>query len=511
MAFDFPASPTLNQIYAPSGGPQYRWDGNAWRTTAAPGIYVAKTGDTMTGDLAISKDTPALTLNRPGGSANNAAIYGQYGGSPRWLIQMGQGVESSGNAGSNFYLTRFDDTGAPLGHALLANRATGNIGLGTAPTAARLTYANDTPYTPPLGTAYNQFRTILWDGGSAANVYGMGIENSNIGFNSGGGYKFYQAGGATPLMTIGGQGTTAVTISGATAVNNNLTVNNTFNVAMNNPNWIAPIYNTNTTTSANGMYVRSGNDGALAFGVLNAAANAYGLAAYGSGDLNISRNFNAGGTGVFNAGRVISYHPTASNNPSFACYDGAQGWVAGMLLDGSNNLMFARMDANGNYYSTLGYFSSDQVLHVASNIAVAGNIVSINGGQLHFNGYEWYFYYPTPNGYYPIWNTYNCPFSGGYSGYQKFANGTIIQWVNISGGSGGAAQSTFNWPTAFPQYCLYCIATFVGDIGTGVNSVVSINILNFDAAQCTTQPRYWVNGNAYGVASQPYIVLAIGF
>lgn len=31
MAFDFPASPVLNQTYAPAGGPTYVWNGVGWR------------------------------------------------------------------------------------------------------------------------------------------------------------------------------------------------------------------------------------------------------------------------------------------------------------------------------------------------------------------------------------------------------------------------------------------------------------------------------------------------
>ena len=36
MAFNFPASPTVGQQYAPlgPGGPTYRWDGEKWLTVA---------------------------------------------------------------------------------------------------------------------------------------------------------------------------------------------------------------------------------------------------------------------------------------------------------------------------------------------------------------------------------------------------------------------------------------------------------------------------------------------
>jgi hypothetical protein len=42
-AFDFPASPTLNQVYTPAGGPSYYWDGAAWRIALSgnPGALVS--------------------------------------------------------------------------------------------------------------------------------------------------------------------------------------------------------------------------------------------------------------------------------------------------------------------------------------------------------------------------------------------------------------------------------------------------------------------------------------
>ena len=63
MAFDFPSSPTLNQLYPdpPSiGQPQYRWDGNVWVANAYDQQnYVKRNGDTMTGLLALSGNPTA--------------------------------------------------------------------------------------------------------------------------------------------------------------------------------------------------------------------------------------------------------------------------------------------------------------------------------------------------------------------------------------------------------------------------------------------------------------------
>jgi hypothetical protein len=62
MAFDFPASPTIGQLYPPSvaaGQPQYTWNGSAWVATGSVDNYIKKSGDTMTGALTLSADPTA--------------------------------------------------------------------------------------------------------------------------------------------------------------------------------------------------------------------------------------------------------------------------------------------------------------------------------------------------------------------------------------------------------------------------------------------------------------------
>src|SRR4029079_13738824 len=71
--------------------------------------YVNVAGDTMTGDLTISH--AALRLDKLAG-ANVNWIYGSTGGALRWGISLGDGAaESGGNAGSDFALFRYDDSG----------------------------------------------------------------------------------------------------------------------------------------------------------------------------------------------------------------------------------------------------------------------------------------------------------------------------------------------------------------------------------------------------------------
>lgn len=79
----------------------------------------------------------------------------------------------------------------------------GNVGIGTTTPNGKLSIGTNV-YTPPLGSSYGQYQILLFDSGVPSSSYGFGIEADNIGFNSNGGYKFYQNGASTPLMVIGG-------------------------------------------------------------------------------------------------------------------------------------------------------------------------------------------------------------------------------------------------------------------------------------------------------------------
>ncbi|MBR0741152.1 hypothetical protein JQ581_29895 [Bradyrhizobium liaoningense] len=96
---------------------------------------VAVAGDTMTGDLTISKAAPQIIIDRT--TAQSCVFVGKRGGLNRWHMAFGStGAETGGNAGSDFNIVRYDDAGGSLGAVLTVSRATGLMTLAGDPTAA---------------------------------------------------------------------------------------------------------------------------------------------------------------------------------------------------------------------------------------------------------------------------------------------------------------------------------------------------------------------------------------
>lgn len=115
--------------------------------------YLPLAGGTMTGPLTLAADAAAslqavtyqqlaayaewaggeftgvvaapgfVVENTPPGASN---IVGTVGGEIRWQVSLANGeAETGANAGSNFGIYSYDDTGALLGNPLIINRATG--------------------------------------------------------------------------------------------------------------------------------------------------------------------------------------------------------------------------------------------------------------------------------------------------------------------------------------------------------------------------------------------------
>jgi len=91
---------------------------------AAP--HVLKTGDTMTGDLTITDLDPAVVLDCT--AVGSAALRGYKAGLQRWSIEVvNADPDIGGNVGSNFQITRYDDTGTIVDQPFTISRPDGRV------------------------------------------------------------------------------------------------------------------------------------------------------------------------------------------------------------------------------------------------------------------------------------------------------------------------------------------------------------------------------------------------
>ena len=121
-------------------------------------------GLTVSGNIAVTKDTPIITIN--GSGYANPAYYnvyraaGQFGGmllstgsTSRWLVAVNNTSESGSDAGSDFVVKRYSDAGAGLGDALTITRSTGNATFSGSITATSFSGTAVLSGTPTAPTA----------------------------------------------------------------------------------------------------------------------------------------------------------------------------------------------------------------------------------------------------------------------------------------------------------------------------------------------------------------------
>ena len=90
-------------------------------------------GATINGVLTIQTTNPTLRLQSAGTQQSRMIESRSSNGFIRWVLTLGDGsTETGGNAGSNFVLTRYNDTGAIIDSPLTINRASGVASFGSA-------------------------------------------------------------------------------------------------------------------------------------------------------------------------------------------------------------------------------------------------------------------------------------------------------------------------------------------------------------------------------------------
>jgi hypothetical protein len=184
-----PTTPAAGALWWDSvGGQLYVWynDGTSSQWASATnqmgGGFLPLTGGALTGDLSIaSADGNNLTLSASGttwpgikfniASGAGAWIGSYVGGNERWEIDLGNGVAETGaNAGSNFQIARYSDTGAFLGDSLVINRASGAVFIQGSNT-------NDNPAAGLVGEVISSVNTagVVLATGASSNITSIAL------------------------------------------------------------------------------------------------------------------------------------------------------------------------------------------------------------------------------------------------------------------------------------------------------------------------------------------------
>jgi hypothetical protein len=153
---------------------------------AASNNKVLRAGDTMTGNLAISKVSPLLTLETPA-PGQDMGIRSVMNSKLRWSMQLGNGTpESGGNAGANFVINRYGDDGVFISAPLYIVRSSGDT------TIAHNAYINGGVFAGAAGNAGTYYfgnsgtKYLTYDGTSFALNGGNLLVNGTIQLGTGG-------------------------------------------------------------------------------------------------------------------------------------------------------------------------------------------------------------------------------------------------------------------------------------------------------------------------------------
>jgi hypothetical protein len=177
-------------IAAATGVSSFNGRGGAVTLTAADvsGVGAAMlSGAPFTGNVAIGNASPSLNFNKTASGGNNI-IYGNTAGSARWGLALGNGTaEATGNVGSDFSITRYDNSGATIDTPLSIARSSGNV-----------TFADNVIISAAASNVarlYHQTAVREWSSGVLANgnyqigdetaaVYRLSIDTSNVVINN---------------------------------------------------------------------------------------------------------------------------------------------------------------------------------------------------------------------------------------------------------------------------------------------------------------------------------------
>ncbi len=172
-----------------------RTSGNVGIGSTSPMSKLSVVGESrITGvDSTFGADANARTsLHINANTGSLAEVAYESAGSLRWKVGKNSTTESGSNVGSDFYFNRRSDTGTDLGTAMLIQRSTGNVGIGTTSPASKLNiYAGASGgganTSAPLTVESN---TTAFIGLLTPNASASGILFGNVSNNAAGGILY---------------------------------------------------------------------------------------------------------------------------------------------------------------------------------------------------------------------------------------------------------------------------------------------------------------------------------
>ncbi len=229
--------------------------------TTAP-LYNLHVSSSSAAESNVTSSSNAAYISAASASGQeNGVLFKTYSSSSthykRWLFGKSNTSESGSNAGSDFFINRYDDTGAFLSQPIRIVRSTGFVGINTSsPTSQLSVVASGAKTAGFTGMLVSNTATAS----SVSNAkYGLEIQSTGTWSGGGSVYGLYVSSvtGATNVYdaVFNGGGNVGI---GMSTPNRKLVVTD----ATSGTDWVVDIRNTTNSSSSlnNGVLIRSGSD-----------------------------------------------------------------------------------------------------------------------------------------------------------------------------------------------------------------------------------------------------------
>lgn len=141
MALDFPASPTVGQVFPTSGYPQWKWNGSIWDAVpATSGVDTLSTAETPTNKRWIDGRIIYRKVINVGALPNTATKSTAHGLPSGFMLTDITGVTWQGGTGLHLPLPYTDPSVVSGGIALLTDSTNVNVVTGSNRTTFVTTY-----------------------------------------------------------------------------------------------------------------------------------------------------------------------------------------------------------------------------------------------------------------------------------------------------------------------------------------------------------------------------------